>query len=524
MEGDRVGWVGSRDEVPRPVPRSKRDLGDGVVVPGFVDAHLHLSYLVLLPGWVDLSDARSAGEVVTRLRRAAPLAPPGSWIVGWGYGEPLLGARPRLLRTHLDRVSAGRPVLVLHGTLHSGVANSAALAAVGFGRSTPRWPGGELERDLAGEPNGRAWERAYGILEWAARRADLEALGTGWFERARSVCARLLAAGITAAVDAALSPAELDRIVQADLPLRLTAMPVGSRGFFATPREAMDGPPTGEVAGGIRVGHLKLVADGAERCALRLRFPFVTRAARSLASARRGPGPVESLRVLHPRVVPGGVRTGTAHYSPEALGEIVAQAGAQGFSIAIHAVGNEAIRFALDALEGSPGEGHRIEHAMFAEAGQAERMARLSVTAVVQPGHLRAYGELIRAVGLDAELPPVPLRRLLDAGVRVALSSDAPSVSPDPLDALAIAVTRRAQGIQVAPDQAIGEEEALRAATVGAARAAGFEDAGTLLPRTRADLAVLADLPFAPGVMVRETWVAGSRAFPEEDEESALGT
>ena len=514
IEGDRVGWVGPREEAPRPVPRARHDVGDGVVVPGFVDAHLHLSHLALMPGWTDLSPARSAGEVITRLRRAAPDTPPGAWIVGTGYGERLLAAMPRLLRAHLDRVHEERPVLVMHRNTHSGVANSAALAAVGFGRSTPRWPGGELERDLTGEPNGRAWERAYGVLEAAARRAELEALGTGWFERMRAVAGRLLAAGITAAVDAAATPRELDRLVQTELPLRVTAMPVGPGGFLATPRAALSGPVTGEVAGGVRIGNLKLVADGAERCALRLRFPLATRAARALAFARQGPGPVEALRILQPHVIPGGVRTGTMHYSPQALREMVVSGAARGFGVAIHAIGNEAVRAALDALEGAPGEGHRIEHAMFAEGGHAERMARLGVTAVVQPGHLGAFGELIRAAQLDAELPPVPLRRLLDAGVAVGLSSDAPSVAPDPLAAMALAVTRRVRGGEVAPDQAIGEDEALRAATVGAARAAGYEDAGTLTAGTRADLAVLSGRPLDQELRVMETWVAGERAFP----------
>ncbi len=150
IDGDRVAWVGPRAEAPR--ARHRQDLGASVVIPSFTDPHMHLSYAATLPAWVDLSAAHAPGEVLTRLRRAAPGLGPGAWLVGWGFRESLTRARHRLNRRDLDSVTADHPALVIHGSWHSGVANSAAFAAVGFGRHTPHWPGGELERDLRGEP------------------------------------------------------------------------------------------------------------------------------------------------------------------------------------------------------------------------------------------------------------------------------------------------------------------------------------------------------------------------------------
>ncbi|MCA1726264.1 MAG: amidohydrolase family protein [Actinobacteria bacterium] len=422
----------------------------------------------------------------------------------------------------MDRVDPGRPVLVHHRTMHSGVASSAALAAVGFGRHTPRWAGGELERDLRGEPNGRAWERAYGVLAAAAVRAELDALGTGWAERGHAVARELLSEGVVAVGVAGVGPRELTRLVAAELPIDVVAMPVGPRGLFATPRAALDGPKAGEEIGRVRIGPLKLFADGAERACFRIPYQVATRAVRGLGGGDGGgANPLEPLRVLRPRPAPGAIRTGTAHYSPADLLEIASAAADRGFGVAIHAIGNEGIRFALEALEGAGGEGHRIEHAMFAEPSEAERMQRAGITAVMQAHAVSEFGELVRAAGIEEYLPPVPLRRMLDAGVTVALSSDSPRATWQPVRTMRVAVTRRtAEGHQVAPHQAITASEALRAQTLVAARTLGLQDRGAIVSGHRADLAVLSSDPFETDARVLETWVAGTRVHPAADSRS----
>ena len=516
LDDDRIEWAGPRKQLPGRAPKNKVDLGDSVVVPGFIDPHHHLSHALMFPGWIDLSAARSAAEVITRLRRGAGTVPADRWVVGYGYREALLGRGHRLIRADLDRVSAVRPVLVCHRSMHSGTAGSAALAAVGFGRQTPRWPGGELERDLRGEPNGRVWERAYGVLEAAAKRADLESVGMSWVERARDYARALLAEGVVAIGETGSTPHELTLIVTADLPIDVVVLPVGPRGLFATPTEALDGPVTGEVMGRVTVGPLKLFADGAERGCMRIPFPVARRAVLSRPDDGGGGNTLDQLRILRPRPAPGAIRTGMAHYAPERLNEVAREAVRRGFRVAIHAIGNEGVRYAVDALESAGGEGHRVEHAMFVDPSEAARMAGLGITAVVQPAHLSEYGDVIRTMGVADVLPPVPLRMFTDAGVPFALSSDAPTAAMAPLRTMPTAVTRRTEaGHVIAEGEALTPSEALRAQTVAGARVLGLENAGAILPGYRADLAVLSGDPFAEGTVVRETWLAGTRVYPE---------
>jgi predicted amidohydrolase YtcJ len=97
----------------------------------------------------------------------------------------------------LDEVSTDRPVLVYESSFHQGTANSAALAAVGFGRDTPRWWGGELERDRRGEPTGVAWERAFSVIATRAERAEADAAGVWLLEQTGRVARERLSEGIT---------------------------------------------------------------------------------------------------------------------------------------------------------------------------------------------------------------------------------------------------------------------------------------------------------------------------------------
>src|SRR5205823_11050545 len=144
---------------------------------------------------------------------------------------------------------------------------------------------------------------------------------------------------------------------------------------------------------------------------------------------------------------------------------------------------------------------------------QAARMAKLGTTAVIQPGHVFSYGVLVATTGLDGFLPPVPARRLLDAGVKVSLSSDGPTALWEPLRILRLAVDRRTEeGLVIRPDQALTREEALRAATVGAAEAAGVgEEKGQIAAGKQADFVVLTGDPFDPETTVTQTWIAGAK-------------
>jgi predicted amidohydrolase YtcJ len=519
VQDERIAWVGDPDELPEKVPKKNRiDLGEAWVIPGLIDPHLHLSAYAVLPAWVDVTSATTVGQLAGMLRAGAARAPEGTWVVGWGCRELVTGLDLKLTRQLLDAAVPDRPCLVAHSSFHSGVANSAALARVGFGRTTPRAPGGEMERDIRGEPNGRVWERAFTVLEWAARRAELDGLGDDWGERVASMSKQFLAEGLTHVGDASMSPREIELAQKSSLPVGLTAMPASGASMLGRVDDVLDGPRTGEGDAGLRIGPMKLFADGAERCALFLPYPVLMRTLRGLATGPAGPGgPVESLRIMRPRFDRHGVHTGMLHWRGPRLADALARGSRAGFGLAVHALGNEAVSQTLWAFERARVYGARIEHAMFTSERDADRMAKLGVTAVIQPGHVFSYGVLVATTGLDGYLPPVPARRLLDAGVKISLSSDGPTALWEPLRILRLAVSRRTEeGLVIRPDQALTREEALRAATVGAAEAAGVGDVkGEIAPGKQADLVVLSGDPFDDTTRVRQTWIAGKKAWEE---------
>jgi predicted amidohydrolase YtcJ len=519
VQDERIAWVGDPDELPEKVPKKNRiDLGEAWVIPGLIDPHLHLSAYAVLPAWVDVTSATTVGQLAGMLRAGAARAPEGTWVVGWGCRELVTGLDLKLTRQLLDAAVPDRPCLVAHSSFHSGVANSAALARVGFGRTTPRAPGGEMERDIRGEPNGRVWERAFTVLEWAARRAELDGLGDDWGERVASMSKQFLAEGLTHVGDASMSPREIELAQKSSLPVGLTAMPASGASMLGRVDDVLDGPRTGEGDAGLRIGPMKLFADGAERCALFLPYPVLMRTLRGLATGPAGPGgPVESLRIMRPRFDRHGVHTGMLHWRGPRLADALARGSRAGFGLAVHALGNEAVSQTLWAFERARVYGARIEHAMFTSERDADRMAKLGVTAVIQPGHVFSYGVLVATTGLDGYLPPVPARRLLDAGVKISLSSDGPTALWEPLRILRLAVSRRTEeGLVIRPDQALTREEALRAATVGAAEAAGVGDVkGEIAPGKQADLVVLSGDPFDDTTRVRQTWIAGKKVWEE---------
>ncbi len=425
-----VTWVGDRAKRPRRKVDQTVELADAWVMPGFVDPHIHLSAYAVLPGWVDVSAARTVADLTGKLREGARRAPEGTWVVGWGFRELVTPFEKRLTRSDLDAALPDRPCLVVHSSFHSSVANSAALARVGFGRWTPRSPGGELERDRRGEPNGRAWERAHAVLEWAARRTELDVLGEGWSERVRATAGQLLAEGLTHVGDAAMSPRERDMAERAQLPIGVTAMTASGGGMLGRLDEVLDGPRTGEGTSSFRIGPVKLFADGGERCAMLLSYPVILRAFRGLATANTGlSNPIESLRVLRPRFDSHGVHTGTLHYRGPDLAGAMARASSRGFG-----------------------------------------------------------------------------------------TSDGPTALWEPLPIMRLAVERRTEeGLVIRPDQALTREEALRAATVTAAEAAGVGDEkGQIAPGKQADFVVLTGDPFDAETRVSQTWVSGRKVWGAE--------
>ena len=489
IEGERIIDIGGVGLEAR-YPRARRvDLGGRTLVPGFIDAHTHLCIAALHPRWADLSDARDAEGLRAPLLAQAAAEPDATWVRGVGWSDLANGFTPT--RHDLDILGIDRPVIAVHYSYHECVVSSAGLDALGLSDTSPDPPGGSLGRDGAGSLNGVLLERAFSEAQHRSMAPYRDP--DRWADHVEGAARRLLAEGVTCVHDAACPPSaervygELAR--SGRLPISVVVMPHAEGLLSALDTSRLDGPVTGEGDRRLRVGAVKLFADGGVLPAIE----------------------------------------GSIHGTPISLGLVfgdlgaeVAQVADRGFRVAVHAIGNRGLEAALDAFEAAArrhpdDDGRfRVEHATLLSRAQARRMRTLDAVAVVQPGFVHHMGAAVDGFALD-DATWMPFADLAAAGVPLAASSDAPCAFDQPLLTSARGVTRRtANGGVIGPEQSVPYLDWLRAYTAGAAFAGGQEgERGRLAPGLQADLVVLdgaLDAEHPP--RVAETWVAGARAWP----------
>jgi predicted amidohydrolase YtcJ len=441
---------------------------------------------------LDLRRVASIADLVDAVGRSADRLAPECWLLGRGYNEALMDERRAPTRRDLDRASPHRPVVLTRTCGHIYAVNSMALARAGIGADTAAPVGGVVERDERGEPNGLLHETAMGLINRVMPQpaaADYEAMIVAALRHQLSL-------GITSSSDCGVSPQLLSvyRAVGAKgaLPARVNVMPL---------RKVDDGVaapvplPERFASDMLRVDTVKFLADGGLS------------------------GATAALSVSYRHAPLKGV----LRFDDTELRELCRETHEAGWRIAAHAIGDVAIEQMLDVYEslGSHplGLAHRIEHFGLPSARQLARAAQLRVIAAPQAIFIYGLGRNFRTCLPDAFLPRTyPIRAMLDAGVRVALSSDAPVVDDDnPLTGMMAAITRRDNdGQSIAPEQAVTGEEALFGYTMGGAVASGDDaNRGSIEPGKWADLAVLSDDPLAvapealPTLHVDMTLLAG---------------
>ena len=492
VRGDRLLHVGTEADARALAGASAEvvDLDGGLVVPGFVDAHTH----VLMTGdaltRAHLRDASDLGEIQRRVRAWAEANPDAPRVLGQGWlFSAVPGGHPT--REMLDAVCADRPVYLDANDYHSVWVNSRALEELGVTRGTPDPVGGRIARDpRTGEPTGLIDETAMQEIVWpflAAHRTD--------DDRDRHLDAALsayAAAGITGVVDMAVDEHGLAAMARAQQAGRL---PVRIVGHWFMERAGDTGAHLEQVATAARLAEqhrspwlrmtgVKFVVDGViDGCTAALTAPYANGAL---------PGPIWDLDTLAPAV---------------------AAADAAGLQIAVHAIGDQAVRIALDALEqavernGARPRRHRIEHLEYVDPADVPRLARLGVTASMQPVHADpAVQDNWRAMLGDSRVDRgYPWSEFSGSGARLAFGTDAPTAPHFPLRNLYIAATRRSALDPSLPPNvprfALPLEDALRHATFDAAWSCCAEqERGLLSPGRLADFAVIDRDPFVEGV------------------------
>lgn len=479
---------------------------DGVLLPGFNDAHAHPTMTAENLLHVDCSPelVPDREALVQRLRTAADGTPAGRWVRASRYDHEKSTGGTVLDRVDLDEAVADRPLLLIHVAAHWGVLNSAGLAAAGLSDNTPDPPGGFLGRDGAGKLTGVVYEQALFDLAYSSMaRGDTVLPASPVSERLDGLEQALRmfhAAGITSMCDALCGPDDLALLQEARrtgrLSMRVSALV--AHPHFDALREAGIGQGFGDEW--LRIAGVKAFVDGAcagGNCLVDEPFEGTDDHGMQLIEA------------------------------DELFGLLERVAGGAGMVLAVHANGDRAIRLLLEAHErarhrGSSPLRHRIEHCTLVDDDIVRRIRDLELVAVPFGSYARFHGDkLVGYYGRDRLERMFAHRMLLDAGVPVAGSSDYPCGPFEPLAALASCVERLTpQGEPIGLSQRISIEEAVRLYTTGAAYASGEEDRkGTLTPGMLADWVELDRDPFEveaaelASLSVRSTWVGGTNVF-----------
>ncbi|RMF24759.1 MAG: amidohydrolase [Deltaproteobacteria bacterium] len=511
IRGDRIVAVGELGMARQCTPDAEQvDLAGACLLPGFIDAHHHLSDGAFFSAAADLRwpAVDRVDNMLATLARLAERVPAGRWLLGQGYSEAYLEERRGPTLEELDRACPEHPVLLMQYSYHEATVNSRAFERVGLALDAADPPGGEIVRDRRGRPTGRMIENAVAPFFVSAIAETMDAGEEEYFERLERYQAHCFAAGLTRVYDPAVSP-RMERALRKAaerglLRIGVLMMLASGDGMFLPPRDRIGSSRTGDGVDPLRTGPLKLFMDGGERAAVSLSLAQVARAAGNStwrALRRLSLSPLRTAAMFPMRFDPSDfrVRSGILFYEEDEARRLAEEAMAAGLSVAVHAEGNEAIERTLRALpptpsERPPGVGpNRIEHFFFPRPGYIGRAVDAGFAVAAQPAIVAWVGDRLLDLGVARMVPFTPLRDMLDAGMTVAGSSDAPVVDFDPLAAIRIAVTRETtRGERLDDGQEVRVEEALEMYTVHAARAGGLDhEVGTLEAGKRADLVVL---------------------------------
>ena len=464
------------------------DAAGGLITPGFVDAHVHLGVGAVDALRCDLAGASSLEEIDRRIRRfAADTA--DSWVVGGGWDPTLFPAEgPRA--AHLDALVGDRPALLLDADHHAAWASSAALALAGIDARTPDPDDGRIERDDLGGASGTLRDGAVQMVARLLPQPRTEEIAAGILRLSRD----LLTAGITGWQEAAL----------------------GTYGGFPDFTDAYlallaDGRLRGRATGALWVPR-DLTDDGVDAFVTETveRAELLTAAGLPAGTAKLMLDGIVETRTAH-LLEPycGFPDRGRSYFAPELATRVVSALNRAGIAVHVHAIGDAAVRDALDAFATVPdavrrGVRNHIAHIQLIHAADVPRFAALGVTANAQPfwacANALARRSTLPLVGPDRQDELYVFGSLSRSGAALAMGSDWPVSTFDPWRGVHVAVTRRPPDEPKAEPLGSGQSLSLRAAvdayTRGSATLLGTGQ-GSLTVGARADLAIADRDPFA---------------------------
>lgn len=479
LDGDCEGLTAKR----------RVDARGATVVPGFNDAHAHSVWFGHTLLEIDLSGCSGLADVYARIERGASEKAPGEWVVASGYNQMDTGGEYPDAAA-LDAAAGNRPVWIKHTSGHSCIINQVAINTLGIS-GAEQIEGGSVVLHPDGSPTGRLEETAMSLVQSVLLPASQDTI----VEALDAATAHYVREGLTSVTDAGIgggwighSPQEFAayQAAAAQGVLRTRMQPMLVSDVLQDVALGSSGETFRGIAGGMRTG---------------------------FGDARLQLGPVKIF-------LDGSILGNTARLSEgydncasnhgyfqgdvETMRKQALDAARAGWSLAMHAVGDEAIDLAIEILSQLQSEGvtppmpHRIEHGAVVTEGQLVELGRLGAPIVAQPHFFPVYGDGYRGyIGDRRAQLSYPMGSLLRHDLPVAGSSDRPVATGAPLAVMQSAVERlTASGWVYGENERLTASEALYAYTVGSAEVTGWAgEKGRLKPGYFADLVVLGDSP-----------------------------
>jgi predicted amidohydrolase YtcJ len=480
-----------------------RDLQQRSVLPGFIDGHMHLLLLGQSLRKLDLKHCKSLEDITATIKEYALAHPDAPTILckNWMHVMTPNGVTAAML----DDIDT-RPIFIDASSQHSCWCNSAALKELGVA-DMPDPAGGTIHRDAEGNPSGLLDEGAMMSIIW-----PYQAVSASKEERIQAIRAAIQeynSAGYTGIVEMAMDEEAWDALVtlremEPDLPLRIAAywLIKPTRNLEENSRQVQRAIELSkiyntETSPDLRIVGIKVICDGIiDACTAYLSQPYA---------------PVGSPPPI---------------WAPEHLHPVIKEADAGGLQIALHAIGDGAIKMAIDAIEknATPGRRHRIEHIELASPEDAKRLGDLGLTASIQPVHAdpSILTEWPRLLGEDRCQRAFAYREFADAGALMAIGSDSPTSPYAPMHNLYVATTRHSardpQYTKVVNEHfQLGMCESIVAASGGAAMSVFSEErTGTLAVGKLADFVVVDmdwDAKSLLQANIKETWFGGRKVW-----------
>jgi hypothetical protein len=478
--GNHIVAVGTTDELMDLRGPTTRvvDVKEKSILPGLIDSHAHIASQGFRKNDVDCGyeNVQSINEIKRKIMEAAQKKQPGEWIRAWGYNEEYLADKRHPTRDDLDAAAPNNPVYLGRVCYHIAVLNSKGLELAGVDRNSQDPLGGRIGRDIDGEPNGILFEAASRVGKQASVPSVRElraALKTGAKEFLRH--------GITSVHDAGSYGSQQLKILKELNKIGVVLPRVYMMAYSAVDeRELLDNFTEAGISTGfgdqfLRIGPVKRITDGDATAA--------TAGLRNDYLGRRGD-------------------KGFIYTSSEELGDFFIRANRQGFQLTAHAAGDRAIEIVLQAIAMAmddkyhPDPRPRIEHCAVLDPGLMGLIKELRVIPVLQPAMFYDFGDMfLREYGEDRCKYMFPCQSLLQMGIPVVASSDAPVTTLDPLFGIYEAMTRITNsGEIVGHEERVNLEQAIRMYTINGAYASFEENIkGSLEVGKLADIVVLSD-------------------------------